>query len=63
MVQHRQIVKPRVEGGFYFRRIAKSGNSRSLSVSAFIPPTWEVVRVKILEASGEAIVLRIEQIK
>lgn len=48
---------------FSVRKIAKSGNTRYLSVGSILPPEWEVVKVTVLKIEGGVCVLRLEQIK
>jgi len=48
---------------FTIRKLAKSGNSRYLSVSNLVPSDWIAVKVFREKLDGGVCVLRLEQIK
>ena len=48
---------------FHVRKLTKSGNSRYLSVGAFLPLHWINVKVVIEELSGDSCLLRLEPIR
>jgi len=48
---------------FTIRKIAKSGNSRYLSISNLVPPDWIAVKVFVTKIEGGVCVLKLEQIK
>jgi len=52
-----------LSGPFTIRKIAKSGNSKYLSISNIVPDDWIAVKVFTVELKGEVILLRLEQIK
>lgn len=54
---------PKYSELFTIRKLAKSGNSRYLSVSKLIPPDWLAVKVFVEKLEGGVCVLRLEQIK
>ncbi len=47
-------------GNTLYRKIAKSGNSRYLSVGKILPEDWLVVKVSIEKLEDTVCVLRIE---
>ena len=47
---------------YLLRRIAKSGNSRYLSVGTIVPKEWEVVKVYVVESRYDRCILRLEAI-
>lgn len=49
-------------GVFYIRKLAKSGNSRYLSVGSILPKEWLAVKVFVVEATHDHWVLRLEAI-
>jgi len=48
---------------FTIRKIARSGNSRYLSISNLIPPDWIAVKVFLEKQEGGVCILKLEQIK
>ena len=48
---------------FTIRKLAKSGNSRYISVTKILPPDWEAVKVVIESLDKGVCVLKLEQIK
>jgi len=48
---------------FTIRKIAKSGNSKYLSVSRIVPDDWIAVKVFIEKLEGGVCILKLEQIK
>jgi len=48
---------------FTIRKIAKSGNSKYLSVSHIVPDDWVAVKVFIERLEGGICILKLEQIK
>ena len=48
---------------YHIRKLAKSGNSRYLSVGKIVPTDWEVVKVIVLKRDDDSCTLRLEQIK
>ena len=53
----------KVSKPFTIRKLARSGNSRYLSVSNLVPPHWIAVKVFLEKLDGGVCVLRLEQIK
>jgi len=49
--------------GFYYRKIAKSGNSRYLSVGTILPKDWEIVKVFVTWEGKQTVCLKLEVIK
>ena len=54
---------PEVSKTFTIRKIAKSGNSRYLSISNLVPPDWIAVKVFVEKIEGGICILKLEQIK
>ena len=48
---------------FSVKKLARSGNTRYLSVGTLLPPSWEVVKVFVVKLDGGVCILRLEQIK
>jgi len=44
---------------YYFRKLAKSGNTRYISVNAILPKDWRAVKVYVDSLSSEVCILRI----
>lgn len=61
----RRLLKPMPKYSelFTIRKLAKSGNSRYLSVSKLVPSDWLAVKVFVEKLEGGVCVLRLEQIK
>jgi len=64
-IMERRLVHPKskLSEVFTIRKLAKSGNSRYLSVSKLIPSDWQAVKVFVEKLEGGVCVLRLEQIK
>jgi len=54
---------PEVLNTFTIRKIAKSGNSRYLSISNLVPAEWLAVKVYVEKVEGGVCILKLEQIK
>jgi len=54
---------PEISKTFTIRKIAKSGNSRYLSINNLVPPEWVAVKVYVTEVRGGVCILKLEQIK
>jgi len=48
---------------FYIRKVARSGNSRSMSVSNILPGDWLVVKIIVMRTAEGVRELRIQEIK
>jgi len=48
---------------FTIRKIAKSGNSKYLSISKIVPDDWIAVKVFTEKLEGGVCILKLEQIK
>jgi len=48
---------------FTIRKIAKSGNSKYLSISNIVPDDWIAVKVFTEKLEGDCIIIKLEQIK
>jgi len=48
---------------FTIRKIAKSGNSKYLSISSIVPYDWIAVKVFVEKLEGGVCILKLEQIK
>jgi len=48
---------------FTVRKLAKSGNSRYISVSTILPKDWVAVKIVVEQLDKGVCILRLEQIK
>ena len=48
---------------FTIRKLAKSGNSRYISVGKILPMEWEAVKIVVERIDKGVCILRLEQIK
>lgn len=55
--------KAKFSGDYHIRKLAKSGNSRYLSVGRIVSPDWIAVKVFVIHQTSEVCTLRLEQIK
>ena len=54
---------PEIAKTFTIRKIAKSGNSKYLSISNIVPDGWVAVKVYVEKVEGGVCILKLEQIK
>jgi len=54
---------PKLSEVFTVRKLAKSGNSRYLSVGKILPPSWVAVKLTVQKLEEGVCVLKLEQIK
>lgn len=58
--RHSIHVKPKL---FTIRKIAKSGNSRYISISKLVPLDWIAVKIVVEKLDKGVCILKLEQIK
>ena len=56
-------MQQRVAKPFTIRKIAKSGNSKYLSISHIVPDDWIAVKVFTEKLEGGVCIIKLEQIK
>lgn len=47
----------------YTTNVLRSGNGRQISVGRWLPPHWTLLKVKVLIANDNSLVIRIDRVR